>query len=267
MNRLKKFIPNRWKQHIKSLVQPHNMSGDYKSTTRRKVFIALAADYGNLGDVAISFAQYNFIKYNFPEWEIVDVPISRTLKNIRTIKRFIQCDDVITIVGGGNFTNKYQEIEDLRLMWISSFPNNRIVIFPQTMDFSDDDLGVTSFNKSKKIIESHSNLHLFLRESRSYQLAKATLNSNIYLCPDIVLSLDKSTEGVKRNGYLSCIRNDNESNFSKTKRKSLLAKFESVFMNDIHITDTHIGVDGLSVVERTRSLFKIGRILKRLKLL
>ncbi len=81
---IKNLIPLKLKQLIVSYFAQSNITGDLTSS-KRKIFIALAADYGNLGDVALSYAQYVFLKKHFTNFEIIDVPISQTLKNIRVI--------------------------------------------------------------------------------------------------------------------------------------------------------------------------------------
>jgi len=149
LRKIKKYIPNNLKSELKSYFEKDNINGDL-FTNKRKIFIVISADYGNLGDIAISYAQYKFLLDNFPDCEVIDVPISKTFSNIRKIKKIIKSNDIITIVGGGNFSNKYQSIEDLRLKWIKSFPYNKIICFPQTMDFTIDSAGMKSLKKSKK---------------------------------------------------------------------------------------------------------------------
>jgi pyruvyl transferase EpsI len=254
---LKKILPKKLKRYMKSFTHNHNMHGNLNA--ENKVFVALAADYGNLGDVAISHAQYNFIKSNLKNYEVIDVPIGRSIKNIRIIKKYIGENDIITIVGGGNFTNKYQEIEDIRNIWIKNFKNNRIVTFPQTIDFSSDEEGQKSFALSKKIIESHPDIHIFARETKSFSMMKEKLDAKVYLTPDIVLSLDESrgNKNINKSGILSCIRDDEESNFNPVEREHLLVNIKNHFGSDVLFTDTHLGFDGLSWDERDKALKEI----------
>ena len=49
---------------------------------KQKIIVALAADYGNLGDIAITFAQEAFLRTCYPDYEIVDFPISSTFTEI-----------------------------------------------------------------------------------------------------------------------------------------------------------------------------------------
>ena len=264
IKKIKKHIPSEIKLTLKSYFQNDNINGDLNSN-KRKLFIAISADYGNLGDVAISYAQFQFLSKNFPDFEIIDVPISRTYSNIRKIKKIISENDIITIVGGGNFTNKYQSIEDLRLKWIQTFPNNKIICFPQTMDFSNCTLGKDSLLKSKNIIENHKNIVLFAREKITYDLMKMELNAKVEICPDIVLSLDKTNEEEQRLGVLSCIRNDDESIFSMEERSKLLSDLSDEFDGNITFSDTHIGRNNLSWSERTNELNNIWSSFRRSK--
>ncbi|GAD90079.1 hypothetical protein VHA01S_032_00290 [Vibrio halioticoli NBRC 102217] len=250
----KKYIPLEAKRYLKSYIDIHNMTGDL--TAKNKVFVVLAADYGNLGDVAITFAQSKFLNDNLKNYEVIDVPISRNLTNIRKVKNIINKNDIITIVGGGNLTDNYQSIEDCRLKWVKAFPKNKIVSFPQTIDFSGSTSGNKSFNRSKKIYEAHNNLVMFARERISFDFMKSHLDVEVKLCPDIVLSLDKRDSTFARNGVLTCIRDDDESALTKEYRQSLLRELKVKF-KDVTFSDTHIGEATLNVKERKIELEKI----------
>ena len=63
---------------------------------KKKCFVFLAANYGNLGDVAITYAQERFLRTIFPYADIVDVPISRTLSDLKAIKNSCTIHDIIT---------------------------------------------------------------------------------------------------------------------------------------------------------------------------
>lgn len=253
---IKKYLPLKLKQQVKSHFSSTNINGDL-SSKKHKIFIALAADYGNLGDVAISFAQYQFLKDHFPESEIIDVPISQTLRNIREVKKFINNDDVITIVGGGNLTDKYQDIEDYRLSWVKNFPKNKIISFPQTIDFNNNISGDNSLKKSFIEYNKHSSFYMFARELVSFEKINQQLNSPALFCPDIVLSLDKSTPKIDRKGITCCIREDEESNLSPEQRKELLGEIKDIYSDNVTFTDTHITTAGLSWQQRQDELNNI----------
>ena len=48
---------------------------------KKNIFIFLGADYGNLGDVAITYAQTKYLKEHFQDYNVVEIPISQTAVN------------------------------------------------------------------------------------------------------------------------------------------------------------------------------------------
>ena len=137
------------------------------------------------------------------------------MEYLKDIKRNIKSHDIITIVGGGNMGNIYENYEELRRLVIKTFKNNFIVSFPQTIDFSNDSEGNKSLNKSKKIINKHKNILVLAREQKSYEKMKKEFNCKVELVPDIVFSLkNKLNFGeIKRTENIGiCFRDDKEKN-------------------------------------------------------
>lgn len=221
---------------------------------RKKCFVFLAADYGNLGDVAITYAQEKFLKDNFPGYTIVDVPISKTLSDLKTLQNICSSDDIVTIVGGGNMSDLYFDIELLRQMVVKAFPHNKIISFPQTMFFSDSLSGRYLKRQAVKVYSQHINLTITVRERWSHEMMKIFL-PNCKLTPDIVMALDKREPLKARKGITFCLRNDAESGISQEFKKELRSQLANQY--DIVDYDTHIGRGGLSIQEREQELNKI----------
>lgn len=221
---------------------------------RKKCFVFLAADYGNLGDVAITYAQEIFLREHFPDHEIVDVPISNTLSSLKSLQKICNQDDIITVVGGGNMSDLYFDIELLRQMVVKAFPRNRILLFPQTMFFSNTLGGKYLKYQAVKVYSKHKNLTISARERWSYEVMK-TLFSNSKLLPDIVMTLDKRKPALERKGVTFCLRDDVESKLSDDFKSILKTHIGTKF--DVVDYDTHIGRGGLSVMEREEELNKI----------
>lgn len=221
---------------------------------RKKCFVFLAADYGNLGDVAITYAQEKFLKDNFPGYTIVDVPISKTLSDLKTLQNICSSDDIVTIVGGGNMSDLYFDIELLRQMVVKAFPNNRVISFPQTMFFSDSLSGNYLKRQAVKVYSRHINLTITARERWSHEMMKSILPS-CKLIPDIVMTLDKREPISTRKGITFCMRNDIESGISQEFKEELRLQLANQY--DIVDYDTHIGRGGLSIREREQELNKI----------
>ncbi|WP_367990325.1 polysaccharide pyruvyl transferase family protein [Vibrio sp. NTOU-M3] len=96
----------------------------------------------------------------------------------------VEVCDIILFHGGGNFGDIYPQHQRLRENVITKFPNKRIVILPQTIHFSNDN----EKSKSSGVFNSHPDLHIFVRDTRSLEIAKE-FTQNACLMPDMAHSL------------------------------------------------------------------------------
>lgn len=100
---------------------------------------------------------------------------------------------------------------------VNMFPNNRIVIFPQTLYYSDTNEGNAVLSDTIKIISNHNNLLLCARDKKSTDLIKERFklsgNSTFIYCPDMVLygGMKKPKPGNVKKVINVCIRDDCES--------------------------------------------------------
>lgn len=217
---IKDIIPQSMKNWI---IYITSSSDGYKNLSKHdnKIIITLAADYGNLGDIAIAYAQNKFLRDSFPDRKIIVVPISQTYHKLRSLKKKTNKNDIITITGGGNMGDIYKDIEEQRRFVIKKFPGNKIVSFPQTIDFSETNTGKKELLKTQSIYNSHNNLTIFARERKSYDKMKQIFEKNkVILAPDIVLYLDESKREYKRDTdrLILCLRDDKETSSQKIRK-------------------------------------------------
>lgn len=59
----------------------------FQKNRKPKAYIFLAADYGNLGDIAITIAQKELLKKFFSVNQIIEVPATCSLSQIKTYCR------------------------------------------------------------------------------------------------------------------------------------------------------------------------------------
>lgn len=223
----------------------------YKSD-KKKTVIFLAGFYANLGDLAITYAQREFLREMYPDRDIILVPSTETYTSMKTLKKIINKDDVITLIGGGNMSDLYWSLESARLFVIKNFKKNKIISFPQTVSFSDTENGRKCLNKSRKVYSKHKNIIFFLRENNAFKrFQKYFPNAKCELCPDMVLSLKKTEPRVQRNQVVCCLRNDGESYITGAQRKSIITQMREEFTNVV-LRDT---VD-VSVDECTEEVFE-----------
>ena len=213
----------------------------------KRAFIFLYADYGNIGDIAISKAQELFLSAHCPGYSVVAVPISKTRQSIRSIMRQVKNDDIITIVGGGNMGSMYPDIEALRQLVIQRFPENPIVCFPQSLDWDGSRESDADLERIASVYSKHRNLTVFARESVSYEKLRTLFSTSTHVkvsySPDIVLSLKSDDINVhaptERGRVLLCLRNDKERLVSDGERAAIEAAVTNCG-EQYAWTDTHV---------------------------
>ena len=227
-------------KYIKMWIEKNFYYKNIKLSKKHHVFIFLAADYGNVGDIAITCAQEEFLKKNYPTFDIVKIPLKDTCRYYKSIKKQITPDDIITIIGGGNMGDLYYGFELKRQFIIKNFKENKIISFPQTIYFTDTRLGKKIALKCQTIYSKHPNLTITARESQSYQIMKQMFkNNSIILTPDIVFSYNFSKK-MKRKNITLCLRTDKEKNLNDDVKNKLTKAIYDNFTN-IKEIDTHVG--------------------------
>ena len=256
---IKKFIRTKfheaWKKY-KIVTSNGEIEGITKND--KKVFIFLAADYPNFGDIAITYAQKKFLEECYPEYTVIEVPANKTFQVIKNIKKILREDDVITTVGGGNMGNIYEYYEDLRRTVIKEFKNNYIISFPQTIDFSDDELGKKSLMKTIKTVKKAKNILIFAREEKSYKkMVEYFGEDKVRIFPDIVLSLKGkiNLNKEKENKVGICFRNDKEED--KTKKQYIDDIMLQTSKEDRIFFDTVLDREEFNYENRYEQLFEI----------
>src|SRR5690625_1521342 len=169
--------------------KPFDYFNDHKiDANRNQAYIFLAADYGNLGDVAITYAQTKFLNQH-SDCQVIEIPISQSLEGLYFVKKHIKPGDIVTTVGGGNMGDMYDQIEYIRQLVFKWFPKNKIISFPQTLDFAKTPEGQKALKVAQKVYNAHPDLYLIAREQTSFRTMKRDFpKANVLTTPDIVLS-------------------------------------------------------------------------------
>lgn len=190
------------------------ISGAEEGMTR--CFFLDAATYNNLGDQAIALSMELFLDDLFGRDNVFVINETAIISYLKSLKKEIKEDDIIVMSGGGNMGDLYPRYESIRRLIIKNFPDNKIVIFPQTLDYSNDKYGLKEYAKAQIIYSRHKNLWVCVREEKSYK-KMLQMCDNVLLVPDIVfyLSGKVKVECHKSNRIGVCLRNDSESTLTK----------------------------------------------------
>ncbi len=226
---LKDFCPLRFLFRIKYLRFFFKQSELNITTRTGRIFYLDAPDYGNVGDQAIALAIQKFTEKIFPDYTFIEVSQNELMQYARFLKKEIQKEDIIFLTGGGNMGNIYRIFEATRRYVIRNFPNNKIIIFPQTIEYTNDFWGRCSSRAAQKLYGAHKNLYLCAREKYSFEKMKQLYPSaNVILCPDIALLLSPVASETGREGIGICLRNDCEKVLTEAEQAHIVREAEKL---------------------------------------
>jgi len=206
--------------------------------------------HGNLGDSAIAIAEMKFLRDNFKDLELEIIPEVGLKDKVCEIKKKIEKEDIIFLHGGGNI-GTYKVPEEGRREVIKEFPENRIIIFPQTVYFEKSESGKEELEISKRIYNGHKNLTIVAREKTSLDFMKEHFKKvNILFTPDIVMYLNEVKYRERENKVLLCFRGDRERKTDE-RLNSIVKKILADKVEKYEYTDTHLG-DKYNLKEKER---------------
>lgn len=230
-------IPLLWKLRLKAALSPLSAPCCFPSTGPRLI-VALAADYGNLGDVALTRALIELSGRYLPSHQPYLLPAGRLFRELRGVSRHVSPEDVVAIVGGGNMGNLYPDLEEARQQVVRKFRHHRIISFPQSIDFSDNEEGLAAQRRASQIYKSHHALTLFARDAESFQRMKSAFPGvAIGLAPDTVLSMAAPASSGRDIPVITCLRQDKEAGLSEARRAAIEAEIRQAHPGCV-ITDT-----------------------------
>lgn len=211
---------------IYDLNQEYDLFNDFiwcNLKQKKKIFLIGTSEHSNIGDAAICLGTFKFIRKYFENRKIIEISTYEFENRYAYLSSLINDDDLILLQGGGNLGNRYIAEENVRRKVIQDFPNNKIVILPQTFYFDETEDGKKELKISSKIYNRHKDLTIFARGHKSEEKMKENFkNSKIYNYIDIALILEKKYN-YERNGIFLCLRDlDDESGLVEGQAADIL---------------------------------------------
>ncbi|MDY2814156.1 MAG: polysaccharide pyruvyl transferase family protein [Dorea sp.] len=195
----------------------------------RKIYIIGTPLHNNIGDSAIVLAEKQFLKkLGFNEKQIKEITMKEFKEYETLLLRSIKRNKVMCCwLGGGNMGDQWMAEEQFRRRIIEKIPQkNPMIIFPQTIFYSDTKNGKQEEKKSIFYYNNRKNLTIVARERSSYEIMKTIYpETEVMLVPDIVLSTTKEMFGempLQRKGILLCLRSDKEKKMSDEQRDEIM---------------------------------------------
>ena len=218
-------------KYYDAIGKKYNLSKD-----KRNIILIGTPNHGNLGDQAIAYAEKEFLKNFFHDKNIAEVCMQDFAVDIDALYYLIKSDDIIVLHGGGNCGNFYMDDEMIRRYVVLRFINNKIILFPQSVYFTDNECGRKERDISSKIYGSNKNFYLIARDAVSEEQLKNYFQNTIYRLPDVVLTLPQWKHQNDKKGVLLCLRNDEEGILDNAQQEQieniLKVRYESVKRTD-----------------------------------
>ena len=157
--------------------------------------------YNNIGDTLIWQGEMDFLK-----------KIPHKCKGMYSGDTFlypeISKDDILLFQGGGNFGDLYPWNHNFKMDVIKHYPDNKAIIFPQTIWFEKDE----NLQACADFLAEHLNVIICARDRVSYEVFKKRFKNEIILLPDMAFCINMEKWDVADTGYMDLFlkRNDGE---------------------------------------------------------
>ncbi len=122
--------------------------------------------------------------------------------------RQLSSSAIIIMQGGGNWGDLWHEHNDFRKEIIKRYPQNKIIILPQTIYYEDDN----NLKNDFECFSHHEKLIVCARDKYSYDIINKNLNTQVLLLPDMAFFLDITIKRKITGRSLFFKRNDKELN-------------------------------------------------------
>lgn len=219
-------------------------------SARNKVYVLCHPIHSNLGDQAQLMCTDKWIKENYPSYQIIHLgylkPTLNLSNNARSLltefsyrltlvvlKLKMKRNDIL-LGHSGYFMVDHHNGWKMFTDMMGYFPNNRMLIFPQTINFHTpiiQQFVSNCFAKNKNTI-------LLCRDKISYKKAQELFSSTpLLLYPDIVTSLiGTKSYNTEREGVLFCMRDDIETFYKEEEIDKLMGRFGSLRKEKVDTT-------------------------------
>ncbi len=155
---------------------------------------------------------------------------------------------IIILHGGGNFGDLYPGANEFRNNIVCTFPNNKIIIFPQTITYRDEQQA----DNDAQIFANHKNLHICARDQQSYDFLQRKFRNHIYLLPDTAV------------GLFPLLTNKNQRYLERHTLYLVRKDFEIGVNNECFCDKNIVDWDDLLNCWEWRMLLFISRLLKKI---
>ena len=200
------------------------------SHSHKRILYMGIPTHTNLGDQAQKYCIRKWLKEFYPDYEVLEIPtriiVDERFVFFKILKKNVRKNDIIVFQSGYCTHDISPSTEDLmHRIVIENFPDNYMLMFPQTVYFQSEDRK----KLSSKIYNQARHMLFLARDKTSFKYAKDMFsNLSVELYPDIVTSLIGMKQyHEQRNGVFMCMRRDCEKYYSNQDLVALKEKLSN----------------------------------------
>lgn len=208
------------------------------SREKKYIFFCGVPIHQNLGDAAQMLCIRQWIAENFAEYTLVEIESypSYDKRVRRRLENFAQPQDIFITESGATFSDRHED-HGMHRYLLKQFPKNRILMMPETVDFSNSE----ELQKTAKLFNAHGHALFLARDKVSYDMVQNVFDKKrVMIYPDIVTTMigQKQYVGNQRHGILICKRIDGEKCYTDKGIEKFLKQLMKV-TDRVDITDTN----------------------------
>lgn len=168
-------------------------------------------------------------------------------------KKKINEKTIIILHGGGNWGDLWIDHHLFRKEIVEMYPNNKIIIFPQSIYYQDE----VNMQEDIEFYNKYPNVTICTRDNRSFEIMKKNFKNNkILLVPDMAFFIDVKFKPKNTNKILFAKRTDKELSLNKSIYKNIPPDAE------IHDWPTfEININDLPII---RNLYRLISLAKKI---
>lgn len=175
--------------------------------------------HNNIGDILIWEGTESFL--NKIPFKCIYKSSDQTFKDLEIPK-----DIIILLHGGGNFGDTWRKHMEFRLSIVEKYPNNKIIVLPQTVYYKNKNFLISDSN----ILNKHKNLTICGRDLISTSILTKYFTAQIFMLPDMAFCINpeslKKLKKKEEERVLLLMRKDKELNKEMEVKKYIQEKGE-----------------------------------------
>lgn len=224
--------------------------------TKNNVYIFGIPTHANIGDQAIAIATREFVNRQLSNKKIVEIPDFAVTKVAKYLKKYDKESRIpVIFLGGGNMGDSWPQADIYKHEVYKHLPNAIFIQFPQSTSFMANGYNLSLVIDDLKRVDST----VISRETLSFDFMKSNfINTNVFLSPDIVLSLNMKSADYKRKYVTTFFRNDIEK-----EPNELIDRVNDYLINhteNLRKSDTVVSGFKGTITEKNRQFFFLNKI-------